>query len=112
MLLTLELWAPELYDLEALPFTYGQYFVIELADKLYNSVTIWFCVSPWIFIQINNFFQVAGAGVWTADAWITKPLYLYTTHWTHHSFAYFKFHIVSAQYQRIRTDQTSSHAVL
>ena len=33
---------PQLYNLEALPFTYGQY-VIELADKLYNSVIVCFC---------------------------------------------------------------------
>ena len=32
-----------MYNLEALPFTYGQYVVIELADKLYNSVTVSFC---------------------------------------------------------------------
>ena len=36
---------PQLYNLEALPFTYGQYVVIELADKLYNSVTVCFCAS-------------------------------------------------------------------
>ena len=34
---------PQLYNSEALPFTYGQYVVIELADKLYNSVTVCFC---------------------------------------------------------------------
>ena len=28
---------PQLYNSEALPFTYGQYVVIELADKFYNS---------------------------------------------------------------------------
>jgi hypothetical protein len=37
---------PQLYNSEALPFTYDQYVVIELADKLYNSVTVCFCVSP------------------------------------------------------------------
>ena len=31
---------PQLYNSEALPFTYDQYVVIELADKLYNSVTV------------------------------------------------------------------------
>ena len=46
---------PQLYNLEALPFIYYQYVVIMLADKLYNSVTVCFCVSLWIFIQINNF---------------------------------------------------------
>ena len=47
---------PQLYNLEALPFTYSQYVVKELADKLYNSAT-----------------------VWTANPRITKPvLYLYT----------------------------------
>ena len=35
----------QLYNLQALPFTYGQYIVIELADKLYNSVTVCFCAS-------------------------------------------------------------------
>ena len=39
MLLTLE---PQLYNLEVLPFTYGQYVVIELADKLYKYVTVCF----------------------------------------------------------------------
>ena len=34
----------QLYTLEALPFTYGQY-VIELADNLYNSVTVCFYAS-------------------------------------------------------------------
>ena len=28
---------------EALPITYDQYVVVELADKLYNSVTVDFC---------------------------------------------------------------------
>ena len=32
-------WASA-YNSEALPFTYGQYVVIEVADKLYNSVTV------------------------------------------------------------------------
>ena len=37
---------PQLYNSEASPFTYnGQYVVIELADKLYNSVTVCFCAS-------------------------------------------------------------------
>ena len=35
----------KLYNSEALLFTYGQYDVIELADKLYNSVTVCFCAS-------------------------------------------------------------------
>ena len=64
--------SPKLYNLETLLFNYDQYVVIEFADKLYNSVTLCFCVSPWIFIQINT-------GDWTTDPWITKPaLYLYT----------------------------------
>ena len=53
----------QLYNSEALPFTYDQYVVIELADKLYNSVTVCFCVSPWIFIQINNFFKLPAPGI-------------------------------------------------
>ena len=36
---------PQMYNSEALPFTYGQYIVTELADKLYNSVTVCFCAS-------------------------------------------------------------------
>ena len=51
---------PQLYNSEAFPFTYDQYVVIELADKLYNSVFVCFCVSPWIFIQINNFSKLPG----------------------------------------------------
>ena len=43
MLLTFELRRAPIYNSEALPFTYGQYVVIELADKLYNSVTVFFC---------------------------------------------------------------------
>ena len=31
---------PQLYNL---PFTYGQYVFMELADKIYNSVTVCFC---------------------------------------------------------------------
>ena len=30
----------QLYNSEALPFTYDQYVVIDLADKFYNSVTV------------------------------------------------------------------------
>ena len=47
---------PQLYYLEALPFTYGQYVVIELADadKLYNSVTVCFCVSQKYVFQIGH----------------------------------------------------------
>ena len=41
----LSLGGAQQYNLEALPFTYGQYVVIELADKLYNSVTVCFCAS-------------------------------------------------------------------
>ena len=41
----LSLSEPQLYNLEALPFTYGQYVAIDLDDKLYNSVTVWFCAS-------------------------------------------------------------------
>ena len=37
---------PQVYNLEALPFTYDKYVVIELADKLYNSITFCFCLSP------------------------------------------------------------------
>ena len=33
---------PQLYNSEALPFTYDHYVVIKLADKLYNSVTVCF----------------------------------------------------------------------
>ena len=36
------LWWAQLYNSEALPFTYDQFVVIELADKLYNSVTVFF----------------------------------------------------------------------
>ena len=36
------------------------------------------CGSPWIFIQINNFFQVAGASDQTADPWATSPMLLPT----------------------------------
>ena len=38
--LVLSFGRPQLYKLGALPFTYGQYVVIELADKLYNYFTV------------------------------------------------------------------------
>ena len=44
----------QLYNSEALPFTYHQFVIIELVYKLYNSVSVCFCVSPWIFIWIYN----------------------------------------------------------
>ena len=37
--------------------------VIELADKLYNSVTVCYCSSPWTFIQINNFSRLPALGI-------------------------------------------------
>ena len=43
----------QLYNLEALPFTYGQHVVIELADNLYNSVTVCFCASRKYVFQIG-----------------------------------------------------------
>ena len=36
---------PQPYNSETLQFTCGQYVVIELDDKLYNSVTVCFCAS-------------------------------------------------------------------
>ena len=56
---------PQLYNLEALPFTYDQYVVIEFADKLYNSATVCF----WIFILINNFSKLPapGSNHWSLD---------------------------------------------
>ena len=56
-------YRPQLYNLEALPFTYDQCVVIELADKLYNSITVCFCLSPWILIQINNVSQLLVPGI-------------------------------------------------
>ena len=69
-----------MYNLEALPFTFGHYVIIELADKLSNSVTVCFCTlrkyvfhigckrepNACIFIQINNFFKL--------PAWKIEPL--------------------------------------
>ena len=35
---------PQLYKSKALPFTYGQYVIIKLSDRLYKSVTVFgFC---------------------------------------------------------------------
>ena len=43
----------QLYTLEALPFTYGQYVVIELADKLYNCLV--FClIESMSFTLVTN----------------------------------------------------------
>ena len=38
--LRLSFGEPQLFNLEALPFIYDQYVVIELADELYNSVPV------------------------------------------------------------------------
>ena len=45
---------PQLYNSEALPFTYGQYVVLELADKLYNSVTVCFLCFSKVWISSGN----------------------------------------------------------
>ena len=50
---------PQLYYLEALPFTYDQYVVIELSDKLYNCYCLFLC-EPMNFHPENQFFQVPG----------------------------------------------------
>ena len=63
---------PQLYDSEALPFTYDQNISIELADKLYNSITVCFSMN---FHPDKQLFQVDSAGVRTNDPWITKPLH-------------------------------------
>ena len=47
----LRLGGPQLYYFEALPLTYGQYGVIELADKLYNSVTVCFLCFPNVYLS-------------------------------------------------------------
>ena len=52
----------QLYNSEALPFTYDQYVVIELADKLYNSVTDCFLYESTNFHPDILLFQVAVAG--------------------------------------------------
>ena len=65
---------PQLYNSEALPFTYNQNVGLELADKLYNSVTVCCCVN---FHLDKQLFQVAGAGDRTTDPWITKPALYY-----------------------------------
>ena len=74
----LSLGRPQLYNLEALPFTYDQYVVIELADKLYNSVTVCFLCESMNLHPDKQLFQVAGTVDWTTDPWIIQPaLYLY-----------------------------------
>ena len=45
---------PQLYNLEALSFTYGQYVVIEVADKLYNSFSFYFCASRKYVFHIGH----------------------------------------------------------
>ena len=52
---------PQLYNSEVLPFTYGQYVVIELADKLYNSVSFCFCASRKYVFHIGH----SGNPMWT-----------------------------------------------
>ena len=62
----------QLYNLKALPFTYDPYVVIDLADKVYNYVTVFVFVSI-NFHPDNQLFQVAGTGDRTTDLLITKP---------------------------------------
>ena len=67
---------PQLYNSEPLPFTYDQYVIIELADKL--CYCLFLCESM-NFHPDKQLFQVASAGDRTTDPWIAKPaLYLYT----------------------------------
>ena len=73
---SLSFGGPQLYNSQALPFTYDQYVVIESADKL--CYCLFLCES----MNLNpdkQLFPVASTGVQTTDSWITKPvLYLYT----------------------------------
>ena len=43
---------------EALQITYGQYVAVELADKLYNSVTVVFCTAYFCFSKVANGFEL------------------------------------------------------
>ena len=64
----------QMYNLEALSFTYRQYVDIELADKL--------CYCLFLCLAKVCLFQVVGrpAGDRTTDPWITRPeLYPYNT---------------------------------
>ena len=56
----------QLYNSEALLFTYGQYDVIDLADKLYKSVTV-------CFYALQKYIFHIGC------KW--EPNTNYTTHW-------------------------------
>ena len=74
-----EFGGPQLYNSEGLPFTYDQYVVIELVDKLYKSVTVCFLCESMNFHPDKQLFQVAGSGDRTTDPLITKTgLYVYT----------------------------------
>ena len=42
---------PQVYNSEAFPFTHGQYVVIDLADKLYNSVTVLFLCFAKVYLS-------------------------------------------------------------
>ena len=78
---------PQLYNLEALPFTYDQYVVIELAGKLNNSVFVW--VHEFSSRQTTlQLFQIAGARDRTTDPWIVRPDIYPTPRGTHFSNTY------------------------
>ena len=75
-------YRPQLYNLEALPFTYCQYVVTELAlrhslspELRSNRLAIW-TKAFYDFHPNKQLFQIAGAGDWTTDPWITRPLHL------------------------------------
>jgi hypothetical protein len=43
---------------------YNVYWLAELGRyHLTHESLLWFCGSPWIFIQINNFFKLLAAGI-------------------------------------------------
>ena len=58
----------------------GQALMLLVFLHLTCPFLLWFCGSPWIFIQIYNFFKLTAARDQTADPWVTSPMLpLYTT---------------------------------
>ena len=70
---------PQLYNSEALPFTYGQYVVVELADKLDTLLLFVFCAS-WKYIR-SQAETKCGLGALQHSLW-ADPLFNRLAIWT------------------------------
>ena len=86
---------------DALPFTYDQYVVLELADKLYDFVTVCFCANPWIFNQINNFSKLPTPGIEPLTLGLQSQRSTSTPWGTHTLWCYIRSKSLSNDYEKL-----------